>query len=488
MVISMIVGLYTSRIVLLVLGVEDYGIYGIVGGVVTMLSFLNGAMAGATSRFLTFELGKGDENRLANVFSTALIIHVMIAFAVFVCAETVGIWFLNYKLVIPEGRLYAANVVYQLSILSMFFSVTQVPYNSAILAHEKMDVYAHVEMLNVFLKLGIVYMLRLGVFDKLICYAVLTLIVSIFIAFIYRLYCIRKFEETRFHWIWDKQLMKPMIVYSGWDLFGTFSVTARQQGTNFLINIFFGVIYNAASSIASVIHGTIMSLSHNILVAFRPQIIKHYSIGNYWESMSLIYAATKFSTILLVLIVLPAIMEMDYIMSLWLLYPPAYASTFCSIMLIAGCINMAECCVNVGINAYGEMKEMSFYTGMCYIGVLPFIWVGYNMGLPVDFSYYLMIVVCILTFSIKTLLVRNYIPQFHIRQLIRQSLLPVICIAIVTLLALIPILIFMPDGIARCSLIFIVDLCVGGCATFYIALNSIQRNNVLAYVRRSIKM
>ena len=483
MIVSMVVGLYTSRVVLSVLGIEDYGIYGIVGGVITMLSFVNGAMAGATSRFLTFELGKGDHFRLKNIFSTSLIIHVIIALAIFLCAETVGVWFLNYKLVIPEGRLFAANVVFQLSIISMFFSVTQVPYNAAILAHEKMDVYAYIELLNVFLKLGIVYMLTFGNFDRLIYYAILTLLVCIFIASIYRIYCIRRFEETRFHWIWDKNLMKPMLNYSGWDLFGTFSVTARQQGTNFLINMFFGVVYNAASSIASTIHGTIMSLSHNILSAFRPQIIKQYSMGNPQESVNLIYVATKFSTILLVIVAIPTIVEMDFIMTIWLVVPPAYASTFCRIMLVAGCVNMCECCVNVGINAYGEMKKMSILTGLCYLGALPIIWIGYKIGLPVETAYYLSIIVCLLSLSIKSFLVRSYIPEFKIGHLLSKSIFPVASIAAVTLLFVTPLFVFLSDGIVRLAMVFLVDICIGVLATFLIALNVEQRRKVVSYMK-----
>ena len=204
MFISMLVGLYTSRVVLATLGVEDYGIYGVVGGVVGMMGFLNASMSGATSRFLTFELGRGDKERLAKTFSSALIVHIAIAIIVFILAETVGLWFLCNKLNIPEGRMEAAHWVYQFSILATMLSITQVPYNATIIAHEKMDVYAYMEILNVTLKLLIVYLLTIGDFDKLKLYAVLTFAVSLIIMMIYRIYCLRHFKESRFHWVWDK--------------------------------------------------------------------------------------------------------------------------------------------------------------------------------------------------------------------------------------------------------------------------------------------
>ena len=250
MFISMVVGLYTSRVVLATLGVEDYGIYGVVGGVGAMMGFLNASMSGATSRFLTFELGRGDKDRLAKTFSSALIVHIAIAIIVFILAETVGLWFLCNKLNIPEGRMEAAHWVYQFSILATMLSITQVPYNATIIAHEKMDVYAYMEILNVTLKLLIVYLLTIGDFDKLKLYAVLTFAVSLIIMMIYRIYCLRHFKESRFHWVWDKTYLTPLLSFSGWNLYGNFGGIAGNQANNFVINSFFGVVMNAAASVA----------------------------------------------------------------------------------------------------------------------------------------------------------------------------------------------------------------------------------------------
>ncbi|MCI6985875.1 MAG: polysaccharide biosynthesis protein, partial [Bacteroidales bacterium] len=273
MFISMVVGLYTSRVVLATLGVEDYGIYGVVGGVVGMMGFLNASMSGATSRFLTFELGKGDKERLAKTFSSALIVHIAIAIIVFILAETVGLWFLCNKLNIPEGRMEAAHWVYQFSILATMLSITQVPYNATIIAHEKMNVYAYMEILNVSLKLLIVYLLTIGDFDKLKLYAVLTFAVSLIIMMIYRIYCLRHFKESRFHWVWDKTYLTPLLSFSGWNLYGNFGGIAGNQANNFVINSFFGVVMNAAASVAFTVSGIVTQFSSNAMTAFRPQII-----------------------------------------------------------------------------------------------------------------------------------------------------------------------------------------------------------------------
>ena len=293
MLLSIIVSLYTSRIVLQTLGVEDYGIYGVVGGIVTMFSFLNSSMAGATSRFLTFEMGKGDEERLKSTFSSALIIHIGIALLVLILAETIGVWFLNNKLVIPEGRMDAAHWVLQFSILGMIVGFTQVPYNATIIAHEKMDIYAYVELVNVFLKLGIVYLLNIGNLDKLVLYAFLVLLVNVIVAIIYRIYCLRHYEECKFKFNFNKDISKSLLSFSLYNLFGNMGVVVNTQGTNFVINMFFGVIYNAAASIGTIVSNVVTGFASNVMTAFRPQITKSYALDDIPQFQSLILWAIK---------------------------------------------------------------------------------------------------------------------------------------------------------------------------------------------------
>ena len=414
MFISMLVGLYTSRVVLATLGVEDYGIYGVVGGVVAMMGFLNASMSGATSRFLTFELGKGDKERLAKTFSSALIVHIGIAIVVLILAETVGLWFLCNKLNIPAERMQAAHWVYQLSILSAMFGITQVPYNAAIIAHEKMDVYAYVEILNVSLKLLIVYLLCIGNFDKLILYASLMLAVSILIMMVYRIYAIRHFPEAHFHWIWDKTYLRPLLSFSGWDLYGNACVIARQQGTNFLINIFYGVVFNAASGIATTVQGTISGLAFNIILAFRPQIIKQYAKGNVEDMSKLVGNAVCFTTILFGCMSIPLILETHYIMKAWLGVIPEKSEIFCQILLIASFLGLLNNIWNTCIHATGKIKEISIFSGTFFLISLPIIYVVFQFKAPVESAYLVFILSIVFVNVSNLLIIKKKIPKLKL--------------------------------------------------------------------------
>ena len=414
MFISMLVGLYTSRVVLATLGVEDYGIYGVVGGVVGMMGFLNASMSGATSRFLTFELGKGDKERLAKTFSSALIVHIGIAIVVLILAETVGLWFLSNKLNIPAERMQAAHWVYQLSILSAMFGITQVPYNAAIIAHEKMDVYAYVEILNVSLKLLIVYLLCIGNFDKLILYASLMLAVSILIMMVYRIYAIRQFPEAHFHWIWDKTYLRPLLSFSGWDLYGNACVIARQQGTNFLINIFYGVVFNAASGIATTVQGTISGLAFNIILAFRPQIIKQYAKGNVEDMSKLVGNAVCFTTILFGCMSIPLILETHYIMKAWLGVIPEKSEIFCQILLIASFLGLLNNIWNTCIHATGKIKEISIFSGTFFLISLPIIYVVFQFKAPVESAYLVFILSIVFVNVSNLLIIKKKIPKLKL--------------------------------------------------------------------------
>lgn len=414
MFISMLVGLYTSRVVLATLGVEDYGIYGVVGGVVGMMGFLNASMSGATSRFLTFELGRGDKERLAKTFSSALIVHIGIAIVVLILAETVGLWFLSNKLNIPAERMQAAHWVYQLSILSAMFGITQVPYNAAIIAHEKMDVYAYVEILNVSLKLLIVYLLCIGNFDKLILYASLMLAVSILIMMVYRIYAIRHFPEAHFHWIWDKTYLRPLLSFSGWDLYGNACVIARQQGTNFLINIFYGVVFNAASGIATTVQGTISGLAFNIILAFRPQIIKQYAKGNVEDMSKLVGNAVCFTTILFGCMSIPLLLETHYIMKAWLGVIPEKSEIFCQILLIASFLGLLNNIWNTCIHATGKIKEISIFSGTFFLISLPIIYVVFQFKAPVESAYLVFILSIVFVNVSNLLIIKKKIPKLKL--------------------------------------------------------------------------
>lgn len=387
MFISMAVSLFTSRVVLQTLGVMDYGIWNVTGGVIAMFGFLNMSMAGCTNRFLSYELGKNDYDRLQRVFSASLTIHIIIAGIVLLLGETVGLWFLQEKLVIPEDRMFAANVVYQFSIISTMVAITQVPYNAMIMANEKMDVYAYIEMGNVLLKLLIVYLLFISPIDKLITYILLTFATTVGVALIYRIYCVRKLRSCRFRLNLDKEIVKPMLGFSVWDLYGNASVMARTTGVNMLLNMFFTATMNAANAIATNVQGSVMSFAGNVLSAFRPQIVKTYASGERTVMVDLIRRASVYTTFLLLIFTIPLMLETDYVLELWLKTPPDYAATLCRYVLIFNLLTNLSSVLVSGVHATGYIKRSSFINGTCYLLVLPVSYVAYKCGMKAEVAF-----------------------------------------------------------------------------------------------------
>ena len=487
MLLSMVVSLYTSRVVLEVLGVEDYGIYGVVGGVVAMFSFLNASMAGATSRFLTFEMGRGDEQRLRDTFSSALIIHIGIALVVFVLAETVGLWFLNNKLVIPDGRMHAAHWVYQLSVLGMFVSVTQVPYNATIIAHEKMDVYAYIELLNVFLKLGTVYLLTIGNFDKLILYAILVFAVNVLVAVTYRFYCVRHYEESHFRFLLNKEVSKGILSFSLFNLLGNMGSVVNTQGTNFVINMFFGVVYNAAASIATTISGVVTGFASNIMTAFRPQITKSYAQGDIPQFQSLLSWALKAILLVYALIALPVAFSIKELLSLWLVEVPPCADVFCQLLLVSVFFETARYIVIMGIHATGRVKWVSIFAGISFM-LNPFlIYALYKSGCPISFAYISVIFVNVFLLIVNIFILRNNISSLSIRKIV-EPLLQVVLVVVLSVVCL-----------SWCSqfklgrqfidllLMTSVSCILFGSLSLYVVLNKAQRVKILRFISDKIK-
>lgn len=274
MLLTIVVSLYTSRMILKILGVSDYGVYNVVGGIVAMLSFLNSALTAASQRFIAFELGRGDKEKLKTIFCTSVTIHAILALIIFIIAETVGLWFVNTHLNIEPARMIAANWVYQCSILTFMLTIISVPYNSCIVAHEHMNAFAYVSILEVILKLLIVYLLLVINSDKLITYGILVLCVAFIIRLIYGLYCKRHFEECKYRFIFDKTLFKEMFSFAGWSVVGNLGFSFKDQVANVILNIFFGTIVNAARGVALQVNGIISGFSVNFLMALTPQITK----------------------------------------------------------------------------------------------------------------------------------------------------------------------------------------------------------------------
>lgn len=426
MLLTMAVSLYTSRVVLKVLGVEDFGIYNVVGGIVAMFSFLNTAMATGTQRYLTFELGRGNTEQLKKVFNTSLQIHFLIVLLVICLAETIGLWFLYHKMTIPLDRMDAAVWTYQAAVASTTVLIISVPYNASIIAHEKMKAFAYISILEVTLKLLIVYLLLLGDFDKLKLYAILILCVQISIQTIYQLYCKHHFKETKYHRTWDKSLFKEMTAFVGWNLWGNCAAVAFTQGINILLNMFFGPAVNAARGIAVQVQNAVNQFSFSFQTALNPQITKSYAQQEFDYMHQLIFKSSKFTFFLLLCLSMPIFLETETILSIWLGNVPENCVTFLRIML---CITIVDSVANplmVSAAATGKIKLYQSLIGGILLTIVPISYIALKMGGNPASVFIVHLCICIIAFITRLLIVRPIIGlslRLYLRQVIMKCMI-----------------------------------------------------------------
>ena len=415
MFITMAVSLYTSRIVLNVLGISDYGIYNIVGGIITIASFLNSAMVAASQRFISFELGRGDIKRLNNVFCTSVNIHLLIALIIVIIGETIGLWFVNSQLNIPEDRMVAANWVYQFSILTFIFTIISVPYNSCIVAHEHMKVYAYISIFEVIMKLVIVYALLISTFDHLILYSILLSLVSIIIRCIYSIYCNKHFKECKYHKKIDKNLTLKMFSFAGWSVLGNMGFTFKDQISNIILNIFFGTTINAARGIGLQISNLINTFSTNFTMALNPQITKQYAAGNLYESRKLVFTGARLTFFLLSIISIPVIINIDYILKIWLGTVPKYTSEFMILSIITCLLYSLSSSITTAIQATGNVKVFQITISIIMLSELPVDYLLMKLGYK---PYYIMFPT-IATYSIaiffRYLILKRLVPNYKFK-------------------------------------------------------------------------
>lgn len=438
MILVMFVGLFTTRIVLRSLGIVDYGIYGVVGGVVGTASFLNFAMASATSRFITLELGRGDQQSMKQVFSSSMIIMLGLCGIVLLFAETIGLWFLNNKMDFPADKMVAVNILYQFTVISMIFSYTQVPYTAEILAHEDMRIYAYIEIFNTLSKLLIAYSLYLFAGNRLVIYALLVLILYISVTIFYRFYAIRHYPEARLSSHISRTTIIDMLKFAGYDLYGNMCLTVRSQGQPIVLNMFFGVVANAGASIASTVSNCLSGFTNTVSQAFRPQIIKNYAAGNLAEMETMIIRAAQFSLLAYSLLTIPFLIETPRIMLLWLGECPPYAVEFARFMVLSVGMNTLFGITMTGIHANGNLKIVSFVLGSNHILSLLIgyivlrlggrAWTMYGIGLAFNF----------VNFCVTLFFLTKYISEFRVKAYIMKilnsiliiviSALPIICV------------------------------------------------------------
>lgn len=378
----MAISLFTSRVILNTLGVEDYGIYNVVGGVVAMFGFINGSMSSATQRYITFALGKEDKNRLQKVFSTTLQIHTLIAGIIVLLGETIGLWFLYNIIQIPADRMDAAFWILQCSIMSTMIMIISVPYNADIIAHEKISAFAYISILEVILKLAIVYMLVVFPFDKLILFAFFMLAVQLLICFCYSIYCNRHFEETKYKHVCDKDLFKEMIEFAGWSMFGNLSAILYGQGLNILLNVFFGPVVNAARAVALQVQNAIQGFVGNFQMAINPQITKTYARGDMSDMHKLMFRSARFSFFLLFFLSLPVLFETNFILTIWLKTVPENTVTFLRIIICTSLIYSLANPLIIANQATGKVKKYQAVCGTILLLILPISYVCLLLGCP----------------------------------------------------------------------------------------------------------
>lgn len=391
-ILVMGVGLYTVRKILEVLGVEDYGIYNVVSGAVTMFGFLSGAMAIGSQRFFSYYLGKQDDEGLKRVFHNTLTIYVFLSLVIVLLAESIGVWFINNKLVIPDNRLFAANIIFQVSLLSFVASMMSSPFMASIMSHEDMGVYARVSIIEVFMKLAVVFALVFSPFDKLISYSLLLFLTGVCVLLIYLIYCKRHYPECTFRLRYDKDIVSEIASFSGWNLFGNFAWIVKNQGTSFLLNIFFGPIMNAAQNLATQVRSIIHTFATNFTNAVQPQIVKSYARKDYDSMFRLMSSASKLSFLLMAVLVIPVILNVEFILDLWLVEVPEYAVVFTQIMLIEASLESMSTPVAAANQATGKIKYYQMIIGILGMMNLPLSYIALKMGANAEMVYIISLV------------------------------------------------------------------------------------------------
>lgn len=485
---SMLVALFTSRVILQVLGVTDMGIYSAVGGVVSFMSFINLALSNGTSRFLTIALGRGNKEEIANTFSTTFWTHALFSVIFVIGLETIGLWFLYNKLVIPIERMDAAVWCFHLSVLSIPFGITQVPYGATLAAHEKFDLISYIEIIKVFLRLVIVYMLTLIDFDKLKLYSTLYFVLDIGALLFYRWYCSKKFEECKLRLVFDKGIFKPVLQFSGWQLFANVAVACSNQGILILLNMFFSPAIVASRAISLQVNNVARQFMDSFRSASNPQIVKLYAAGNYEESKKMLLETTKYCYFLMLLTCLPIFLMSYQLLYVWLGQVPEYTDIFVQLIVIQSLVQTFNTGFYTAIYAKGRMRENALSAPLILFSAFPFIFILFKMGFsPVALSYAYIISYAVQAFIQKPLILVKYVGY----KWSDFNPLYVDCLKVTIVACIIPVLTKYCILSNLTSNSYIIFLTIGTvsvlsvCITaWFIGLDKTTREKVLTYIRR----
>lgn len=490
MIITMVVSLYTTRVVLQTLGVEDYGIYQAIGGFVALLGFLNGALSAGSSRFLTYELGTGNLTKLKDTFSSVFWVHVIFAWLVLIIGETVGLWFVYNKLNIPEARMSAAIWAYHLSIITTVFTITQVPYSASIISHERMNVYAYTSVIDAVLKLIIVYLIIISPIDKLVFYSILLFVQSIGMMLFYLFYCLHRFEETRIKGSFDKEIVKSVLSYSGWNVFATTSVALCSQGLTVITNMFFNPGVVAARAVANTVNQAANQFVNNFRTAVNPQIVKQYAAHNFDGSKDLLLSSTKYSFYLFYLIALPVCLSAEFILQLWLGQVPEYAVQYLQLAIATSLFGVFDLSFYTGLYAKGQIRENSIISSSFFFVAFVLTYILFKIGMsPLVSGWMLLISQIIIALIVKPIMLVKIV-NYNYREIF---LVFKNCFLVFIISAPIPIILMVyKDHICVNYYLRELIVCVGSIicvltTVWFVGLDKVTKQKLRNFIKEKIK-
>ena len=487
MFFMMIVSLYTSRVILKTLGVVDFGIYNVVGGVVSMMGIVNGAMSVATQRYLTYEIGHGDQVRLKQVFCMCLNIYLLLAAIYLVLSETVGLWFLNTQLVIPSDRMFATNWVFQLSLFTSVVSLLTNPFNAIIISHEKMGVYAYISIFEALFKLAIAYAIVVIPYDKLVSYGFLHMFLQVAVCFGYIIYCNRNYDESRYKFYWEKPLFKSLLSYTGWNLFGAMAALAKGQGLNMLLNMFFSPAVNAARGIAYQVNSTVCQFFNNFYTAVRPQITKYYAQDDLTSMFNLVFRSSKLSFFLILVISLPIVVEAPFIIQLWLGQLPDYVVPFMRLIIILTAVDAMATPLMTTAHATGKIALYQFVVGTMTIMNIPVSYVFLKMGFGPVVVFQVSMCISVINLFLRLWIVKRLV-NFPVRDYIVQIFMR--CLLVTMVSSCLPVLIhhYTEEGLVAFIVVCATAVLSSVAAVLALGLNGSERMFVVRMVRTKLKI
>ena len=477
MIVSMAISLYTSRVVLNVLGVVDFGIYNIIGGIVVIFSFISSSLNSGTQRYLNIAMGKGDASLTRNVFSNSLIIYIVLALAIGIFAEIFGLWLIQSKLNIPLQRLDTAIFVFHFSVVTFCLNILRTPYNAAIIANERMSFYAYGTLVESGLKLLIVWLLLVFTYDKLKLYSIMICLVTCIIFFWYIWYCRKHFPLYRFNCKIDKNLIKEMSSFSGWNMFGGIADVGFSQGTNMILNIFHGVTLNAALGLANQVKTAIWSFVANLQIAANPQIVKSYAEGDMRHFTELIYSTSKYSYFLLLLISIPFLCNLDYVLYLWLVDVPAHTPTFLALTIILGLSETLHGPLWTGMQANGDLKQYQIVMSALLLLNLPFIYLVLYCSYPPEAVIAVQIILKVIVLIARLIYAKKRC-NISLRVYTQMVIFPILLVTIVTVPIIYILAYRMEEGLFKLLCISMLSIIITTTAIYFCGINTKERQIV----------